>query len=159
MLLDAPLQSQGGPDRVLGPPGRVASVRGGRARLRPRQLPHQLQEPGGGSGLPGRAAAHTAGPRGLPGRHHAHVKGEFWGHWLLTFLAVPAGQTGLAGRLIEAKAPPISLYSAAALYMYMHLIFKSTHVFIFVPQARSVNVKSQVGSTYQDISSLEVTGA
>lgn len=76
MLLDAPLQSQGGPDRARGPPGRVASVRGGLARLRPRQLPHQLQEPGGSGGLSGRPAAHAAGPRSLPRRHHAHVKGE-----------------------------------------------------------------------------------
>lgn len=29
---------------------------------------------------------------------------------------------------------------------------------VFVYQARSVNVKSRVGSTYQNISSLEVTG-
>lgn len=79
MLLDAPLQSQGGPHRVPGPPGRVTGVRGGLAHLCPRQLPHQLQEPGGSSGLPGGAATHAAGPRGLPGRHYAHAKGEFRG--------------------------------------------------------------------------------
>lgn len=62
---------------MRGPPGRVASVCGGLAHLRPRQLPHQLQEPGGGGGISGWSAAHPAGPHGLPRRHHAHVKGEW----------------------------------------------------------------------------------
>lgn len=101
-LLDAPRQSQGGPGGVRGPPGRVGGVRGGLAHLRPRQLPHQLQEPGGGGGLPGGAAAHAAGPRGLQGRHHAHVKGEEKGlGW------VGLGESSKDGRSHRGRRPPL----------------------------------------------------
>lgn len=45
----------------------------------------------------------------------------------------------------------------------IHMLFLCVHVYIWVSvcvffQARSVNVKSQIGSTYQNISSLEITG-